>query len=105
MPSVASLLKIPYQNNSMGQNLFDTAALKNCAFIIDHDSKDIGLVNSQYYFIKNLKTAKTTFVSVTDNNPVKPSATTDSIKNAMSRFTDAYYQTSRYLLFNNKRKR
>jgi len=106
MPSAASLAKMPYRNNSMGKNLFDTTSTKEeYAFIIDHDSKNIGLVSNQYYFLRNLKTNKTGFVSVTDNNPVLASAKTDSTKNMMSRLTDAYYETSRYLLFNNKRKK
>jgi len=105
MPSVAGLLKIPYTNNSMGKNLFDTAnKVEENAFIIDHDSKNIGVVNSHFYFVRNLKTNVTSFVSVTDNKPVEASAKNDSIKNTMSHFADAYYQTSRYLLFNNKRK-
>ncbi|MBC7423886.1 MAG: LTA synthase family protein, partial [Ferruginibacter sp.] len=106
MPSVAGLLGIPYHNNSMGKNLFDTTnTIEENAFIIDHDAKNIGLVNSQFYFVKNLKTGVEKFVSVTGNAPVETSVKNDSIKNAMSNFTDAYYQTSRYLLFNNKRKR
>jgi len=106
MPSVAGLLGIPYHNNSMGKNLFDTTnTMEENAFIIDHDAKNIGLVNSQFYFVKNLKTGVEKFVSVTGNAPVETSVKNDSIKNAMSNFTNAYYQTSRYLLFNNKRKR
>lgn len=106
MPSVAGLLKIPYHNNSMGRNLFDTiSSTEKYAFIIDHETKNIGLVDGQYFFNKNIKTGKVSLVSVTDNNPVVSSVKTDSIKNTMSRLTDAYYETSRYLLFNNKRKR
>lgn len=106
MPSLASLLKVPYHNNSMGKNVFDTISSNNqYAFIIDHEIKTIGLVSNAYYFLKNLSSSKTSFVSVTDNFPVKPSAKTDSIKNEMSRLTEAYYETSRYLLYNNKRKR
>jgi len=106
MPSVAGLLGIPYHNNSMGKNLFDTTnTMEENAFIIDHDAKNIGVVNSQFYFVKNLKTGVKKFVSVTGNAPVETSVKNDSIKNAMSNFTNAYYQTSRYLLFNNKRKR
>lgn len=106
MPSVAGLLKIPYHNNSMGRNLFDTiSSTEKYAFIIDHETKNIGLVDGQYFFNKNIKTGKVSLVSVTDNNPVASSVKTDSIKNTMSRLTDAYYETSRYLLFNNKRKR
>ena len=106
MPSAAALLKVPYHNNSMGKNLFDTlTTIEKYAFIIDHETKDIGLVNSQYYFIKNLKTSKTNLVSVTSNDAIQPSVKIDSIKNAMEKITAAYYETSRYLLFNNKRKR
>ena len=106
MPSLASLLKIPYHNNSMGKSLFDTLFTTNhYAFIIDHEIKTIGLVSNAYYFLKSLSTSKTTFVSVTDNSPVPTSVKTDSIKKEMSRLTEAYYETSRYLLYNNKRKR
>ena len=106
MPSVASLLKVPYHNNSMGRNLFDTTSTtEKYAFIIDHETKDIGLVDSQYYFLKNLKTSKTSLVSVVNNDAILPSQKVDSIKNKLGRLTDAYYETARYLLFNNKRKR
>ena len=106
MPSVAALLKVPYHNNSMGKNLFDTlSTAEKYAFIIDHETKEIGLVNSQYYFTRNLKTSKTSLVSVINNDAIKPSVQIDSIKNAMEKITAAYYETSRYLLFNNKRKK
>lgn len=106
MPSVASLLKIPYHNNAMGKSLFDTLpGVEKYAFIIDHDTKDIGLINNDFYFYKNLKTGKKNLVSVTGNKKIASTPKTDSIKNALGRLTEAYYETSRYLLFNNKRKR
>ena len=106
MPSAAGLLKIPYHNNSMGRNLFDTtSSAEKYAFIIDHETKNIGLVDRQYFFTKNIKTGKVSLVSVTDNNSIVPSVKTDSIKDNLGKLTDAYYETSRYLLFNNKRKR
>ncbi len=106
MPSVAGLLKIPYHNNSMGRNLFDTvSSTEKYAFIIDHETKNIGLVDGEYFFNKNTKTGKISLVSVTDNTPITSSEKTDSIKKVLGRLTDAYYETSRYLLFNNKRKR
>jgi phosphoglycerol transferase MdoB-like AlkP superfamily enzyme len=105
MPSVAGLLKIPYRNNSLGRNLFDTTARSDrYAFIIHHDAKEIGLVGDSFYFVKNLKSGKTGFVSVRNNNPVPANPGNDSIRGTMARLTEAYYQISRYLLFNNKRK-
>ena len=74
------------------------------AFIIDHDVKTVGLISNQYYFLKNLKTGKADMVSMTDNNAVEKNQHTDSVRNYLNRLTDAYYETSKYLLLNNKKK-
>lgn len=106
MPSVAHLIKAPHRNTAMGKDLFDSNFLKkDYAFIIDHDSKTIGIVDSQYYFVHNIKTGLSDMVPVTNNNPIPHSPYTDSIKQAMGKFAEAYYETSRYLLYNNKKKK
>ncbi len=105
MPSIATLLKMPYMNNSMGQSLFDTSINKpTSAFVIDHEARTIGMVTDYYYYLKNTKTGKTDMVSVLNNDKVPTNSQTDSIKNKLGVLTDAYYITSKYLLFNNKRK-
>ena len=53
---------------------------------------------------KNTKTGKTDMVYVINNDALPKNSQTDSIKNKLSILTDAYYMTSKYLLFNNKRK-
>jgi phosphoglycerol transferase MdoB-like AlkP superfamily enzyme len=109
LPTIASLAKIPYANNALGRNLFDSTSHisinnEKYAFVIDHDVKTIGLVGNKYYFLKNFKTGQEDFVSVTGNDPVPANAATDSIKNNLLRLTDAYYETAKYLLLNNKKK-
>lgn len=112
LPSIASAIGIPYKNNSMGRNLFDTAALhirtappaERYAFVIDHDVKTIGLAGNKYYYLKNFKTGKEELVSMTGNEPIPVNAETDSIKRSLQRLTDAYYETAKYLLLNNKKK-
>ena len=113
LPTVASLAKAPYRNNTLGRDLFDTlSGIRNktifkgekYAFIIDHDVKTIGLISNQYYFLKNLKTGKEDFVSVINNNPVEKNPATDSVRNYLSQLTDAYYETAKYLMLNNKKK-
>ncbi len=113
LPTIASLTGITYNNNSLGRNLFDTfpafqfksvSPKKYYAFIIDHDKHTIGIVSNQYYFLKNIKTGKAEMVSITGNEPVAVNATTDSTKNYLQRLTDAYYETAKYLLLNNKKK-
>ena len=114
LPTIASLAKISYSNNSLGRNLFDTLVPlseyksvfkpEKFAFVIDHDVHTIGLVSNQYYYVKNLKTGKVDFVSMKDNEPIPANAATDSVKNYLQRLTDAYYETAKYLLLNNKKK-
>lgn len=105
LPSIASAVGIPYRNSSMGRNLFDTTSpAEKFAFVIDHDVKTIGLAGNKYYYLKNLKTGKEELVSMTGNEPVPVNAETDSIKRSLQRLTDAYYETAKYLLLNNKKK-
>ena len=113
LPTIASLAKIPYTNNSLGRDLFDTlmplsqykSVLRSekYAFVIDHDVHTIGLVSNQYYYLKNLKTGTADFVSMTGNESVPVNAETDSVKNYLQRLADAYYETAKYLLLNNKK--
>jgi len=113
LASIAGVTKTPCVNNTFGRNLFDTIPAsqfksifpkEKFAFIIDHDVKTIGLVSNEYYFLKNLKTGKQELISVVDNTAVEKNAKTDSMQNYLSRLTDAYYETSKYLLLNNKKK-
>ena len=113
LPTVASLAKVNYRNTAFGRNLFDTASKfdykpvyrpEGFAFIIDHDVHSIGLVSNDYYYLKNLTSGKIDFVSVTGNEPIPSNPKTDSVKNYLGRLTDAYYETAKYLLLNNKKK-
>ena len=105
LPSAAYLARQSYTNTSFGRNLFDSSnAGKHFAFIADPDTRYIGLVGNQYYYGRNLNTGEKHFVSVLNNEPVVAGLQTDSIKNYMASLTEAWYQTARYLLLNNKKK-
>ena len=105
MPSVATLLKTSYRNNGMGQSLFDDRIkYQQSAFIIDHEVGTIGMANNEYYYVKNARTNKVDFVSITGNGTVPANKNTDSIKNHLGILADAYYTTSKYLLYNNRKK-
>jgi hypothetical protein len=62
------------------------------------------LVSAEYYFLKDTKTGKEEMVSVINNEEIKPAAETDSVKRYMSTLTDAWHETAKYLLLNNKKK-
>jgi len=105
LPSAASLARQSYRNNTFGRDLFDsTDKQQRFAFIADPDLASIGLVSDRFYFVKSLKTGKKEFVSVTDNDPPPADATTDSTRLFMDKLTEAWYETARYLLLNNKKK-
>ena len=112
LPSIAGLANIPYNNTTFGRNMFDMSGkykpaftgADNLAFIIDHDVKTIGLVNNDYYFLKNFKTGAEEFVSVTNDDAVLQNSRADSVKNNLRNLTNAYYETAKYLLLNNKKK-
>ncbi|MBS1744199.1 MAG: sulfatase-like hydrolase/transferase [Bacteroidetes bacterium] len=106
LPSVASICKQPYINNAFGRNLFDSADTKQrYAFIADPDLSTIGVVSDEYYYRRNLKTGSKDFVSVINNDPVNNNAHTDSLQKQMSTLTEAWYETAKYLLYNNKKKK
>ncbi len=113
LPSLASLAKMPYRNTTFGRDLFDTVVPlqfksftlpEKYAFVMDHGVNTIGMVSNQYYYLKNLKSGKEEMVSITGNEPVPVNPHTDSLRRSLSRFTDAYYETAKYLLLNNKKK-
>ena len=89
----------------MGQSLFDDRIkYQQSAFIIDHEVGTIGMANNEYYYVKNARTNKVDFVSITGNGTVPANKNTDSIKNHLGILADAYYTTSKYLLYNNRKK-
>lgn len=105
LPSIAGLVKMPYSNAAMGRNLFDTTSnIPPLAFIIDHDEKTIGVLTNAYYFRKKMQAGSESFVSITDNAPVPVNAQTDSIHQALRRATEAYYETAKWMLVNNKKR-
>lgn len=55
-----------------------------------------------HYFRKTIDKPGNELVSIRNNDPVSP-ADRDSIINKLSRYTDAFYQTARYMLYHNKK--
>ena len=104
-PSVAFLAGRTFTNTGLGINLFEpSSTMGRYAFIADPDMRTIGVVSSEYYYGKNLKTNEVNFVSVTNNYPVIKNVQTDSIMKIMAATTDAFYHTAKFMLLNNKKK-
>lgn len=103
LPSIASLCNIQYTNTTLGKNVFDIANKvnpNNTIFLYDDFNQQIGVLNNQYYFGYKIKTpSKTIFESVINNNKVA----NDSVEKQMRKLTETLYETSKYLLINNKK--
>lgn len=104
LPTIAGLSKIQYINSSLGKDLLDSSA-RHFAFIFDPDNSMTGVVKGDYFYRSQLKTGKEEFVSIVNNVvPGKDSATL-AIKQEMRLLSAAIYETSKYLMLNNKKKR
>jgi phosphoglycerol transferase MdoB-like AlkP superfamily enzyme len=102
-PSVAFLAKQNVRNTSLGINLFDTAFnKKRMAFIADPDLRTIGILNDSFYWRRSLNTNEVDFQSIKNDLPV--SSSSNKTKLELAQFAEAYYQTAKYLLLNNKKK-
>lgn len=106
LPTVASLCNINYRNSTLGRNILDekfkSDSAQHAAFIYDNESKRIGIVRDGYYYSYGLKNTSPEKVwSVNNNNPAIISP---ALKTKLRNTTDAFYETSRYMILNNKKK-
>jgi phosphoglycerol transferase MdoB-like AlkP superfamily enzyme len=104
LPTIAGLCKINYTNSTLGKDLLDSATT-GFAFIYDPDNNMAGVVKGDYLYRKQLTTKKEELVSVVNNDAVPNDTEHVSIAHEMSVLTDAIYETARYMLLNNKKKR
>ncbi|HEX6334227.1 MAG TPA: sulfatase-like hydrolase/transferase, partial [Flavisolibacter sp.] len=108
LPSLAGLLSMPYRNTGLGRDLFDTTLHRNpfrfsSAFIVDPDEKKIGVVSDSFYLRKHVGRQDYEFVSLFHNDALPPGPRYDSLKYVLGLYSEAFYETARYMLYNNKK--
>jgi hypothetical protein len=107
LPSVSALAKVSFTNTTLGKNLFDTiqnnVRFKNLAFLFDPDIKQIGIVTDEYVYVHNLLSGKEDFRSSKNNLPLNETSEISADKKSLQTLSDAYYQTAKYMLLNNKK--
>jgi phosphoglycerol transferase MdoB-like AlkP superfamily enzyme len=102
LPTIAGMLNQTYVNTTLGRDLLDPEKKNNFSFITNNVNK-IGMVTDDFYYIKNLNFPDDRLFPVHYGNLPYTKAQQDSIKQKMSAFTTAYFETARYLIMNNKR--
>ena len=102
LPTIAGICNINYTNTTLGKDLLKVArdGTDNTAFIIDIDARKIGVISNNLYYNYRVTGAGDNLASIENNTPV---LLTDTLKKKYRFMTDAYYQTARYLLLNNKK--
>lgn len=108
MPTIASLCGEKVSYSGLGKNIFEedssvTGTKEDCAFIIDSDLGNIGLVAESYFYKYNKKTREEAVYSLLNNDPLNNNRPADTLMTRLRNLTLGYYESSRYLLFNNKK--
>ncbi len=107
LPTIAGMCKIPYTNTTLGRDLLDPKRLaadsgkSNCVFIVDPESKRIGIIKDDYYYSYGIKSSSPEQIRSMSSN--KEVDINDHQKKELRDITDAFYETSRYMLLNNKK--
>ncbi len=109
LPSATALAHVSYVNTTLGRNLFDTTGennsrFKNAAFLFDPTIKQIGMVTDEYCYVHNLISGTEDFRSAINNNPLPATTTIAEDRKAIIALTNAYYETARYMMLNNKKR-
>jgi phosphoglycerol transferase MdoB-like AlkP superfamily enzyme len=111
IPGLAFLAGLKVNNTTLGRNIFlnpslpDSNEISNHTFILQPDNHLIGLLTGKYYYKYDLHTKKENVFSILNNNPLPPGEPDSAFLHKMHDLTLGYYETSRYLLFNNKKKK
>ena len=102
LPTVAGMIQQPFLNTTLGRNVLDETTGPHAAFTIYHAAGWIGMVGEDYYYRKNLRIDKEELVPIKNNLPALTKRLSDSIKREFSKLTSGMYETSKWMLLNNK---
>lgn len=102
LPTIAGMIQQPYLNTTLGRDLLDSSKKNNAAFIIYHAPGWIGVVTDDYFYRKNIRIDKEELVPVKEGLPALTPQKEAALKKELSQLTSAIYETSRWMLVNNK---
>jgi phosphoglycerol transferase MdoB-like AlkP superfamily enzyme len=102
LPTIAGMLHQSYVNTTLGRDLLDPAKKNNYAFITN-TAGGIGMVTDDFYFTRNIDFPDEQLVSLVDGASVYTKQQQDSARKKLSAFTDAFFETAKYMLMNNKK--
>ncbi|WP_232457094.1 LTA synthase family protein [Polaribacter sp. SA4-12] len=104
-PTATGLAKIDYTNYTLGRNLLDSTAINTAAFVYiqSKGEKAVGLIKDGFYYEKTNISKKASLFSLQSNIIKDIKLDKPNITQQMDSLLSAYYHTTKYLYFNNKK--
>jgi phosphoglycerol transferase MdoB-like AlkP superfamily enzyme len=108
LPTLAGLAGINYSNTSFGRDLVSQyradSGKTNIAFIFDPITKNTGVVKGQWFFTQNQQGGQEKMLWA-DFDATESTQGKDSLMPRYRNYTNAFFETARYMLKNNKKKK
>ncbi|HUR65167.1 MAG TPA: sulfatase-like hydrolase/transferase [Chitinophagaceae bacterium] len=102
LPTIAGMLHQSYINTTLGRDLLDPGPKKNYAFITN-TADVIGVVTDDFYFSRNINSREEQLSPLHNSAMLLSISNKDSTRKQLSVFTNAYFETAKYLMMNNKK--
>lgn len=102
LPTVAGMLQQSYVNTTLGRDLLDPAKKNNYAFITN-TAGGIGMVTDDFYFTRNINFPDVQLSPMHPRAALYSKTQQDSAKKKLAAFTNAFFETAKYMLMNNKK--
>lgn len=102
LPTLAGLLHRSYQNRTLGRDLLDPAPKEHFAFVTNATDK-IGIVTNDFYLVRQLNSGEEQLHALTSGPATLSFEDSKKRQQALSELAMAFFETSRYLILNNKK--
>lgn len=102
LPTLFGLLHRPYENRTLGRDLLAPRPKIDFAFVTNA-SDIIGVVTNDNYFTKNLNSGEERLYPLRDSALLPQEAAQKKMRRELAELAYALFETSRYLIMNNKK--
>jgi hypothetical protein len=102
LPTIAGLLHRSYQNRTLGRDLLDPSTKTHFAFVTNATDK-IGVVTNDYYLVHQTNTGEEQLLPLSAATDTLSLSERQRMRRSLSELAIAFFETSRYLILNNKK--
>ncbi len=100
LPTIAGIVHRTYTNTTLGRDLLDSNKTNNFAFITS-TTGSIGMVTDSFYFTRRINFPGEQLLSMKPGIMISKEKA-DATKKKLSDFTTAFFETSKWMIMNNK---